>query len=117
MINREKLAGCNKLLIALLDKIELETLEPLGCQMTLTSGYRDVQYNASVGGSPNSLHTKGLAADFVASGYHVFKLEGDIMKTCKLNPKLRTFTYKDQGQFVHVGINESGEIIELGVSC
>jgi len=34
--------------------------------MTITSGYRSYAYNKKVGGSSNSYHLKGLAADFKA---------------------------------------------------
>lgn len=35
----------------------------LGEQMVVTSGYRCPDYNKKIGGSPNSQHTKGRAAD------------------------------------------------------
>ena len=44
-------------------------LEPvralLGHPMFITSGYRCPALNGAIGGSPNSAHIKGLAADFV----------------------------------------------------
>jgi hypothetical protein len=40
----------------------------LGVPITVTSSYRDVDYNAAVGGVTGSEHTKGLAIDFVARG-------------------------------------------------
>lgn len=42
--------------------------DALGAPVTITSGYRTVTHNANVGGTPNSFHTKGRAADIVASG-------------------------------------------------
>jgi uncharacterized protein YcbK (DUF882 family) len=38
----------------------------VGGPMFVTSWYRCPEYNAKVGGAPNSLHMKGLAMDFVA---------------------------------------------------
>lgn len=35
----------------------------LDAPMVVTSGYRCLQYNKKIGGSPNSQHTKGRAAD------------------------------------------------------
>lgn len=37
--------------------------ERLGEQMVVTSGYRCLEHNKAVGGSPNSQHLKGRAAD------------------------------------------------------
>ena len=38
-----------------------------GIPFEITSGYRCPVYNAQVGGVPNSAHTKGLAADILAT--------------------------------------------------
>ena len=35
----------------------------------INSGYRTPNWNAKVGGSPNSYHCKGMAADIVAKGH------------------------------------------------
>lgn len=40
----------------------------LGLPIHITSGYRDPDHNASVGGEPNSWHTKALAIDCWFSG-------------------------------------------------
>lgn len=42
--------------------------ERFGKPLMITSGYRCPKHNASVGGTPNSRHTKGQAADFYISG-------------------------------------------------
>ena len=39
-----------------------------GVPVTITSGYRSEAHNAAVGGSPNSQHRHGRAADFVVRG-------------------------------------------------
>jgi len=36
--------------------------------ITITSGYRSPSHNASVGGAPNSYHTKAMAVDIVVKG-------------------------------------------------
>lgn len=40
----------------------------LGVSLTITSGYRTPGYNQRIGGSSNSMHTKGMAADVTAEG-------------------------------------------------
>lgn len=42
--------------------------EHFGKPLYITSGYRCPKHNAAVGGTPNSRHTKGQAADFYISG-------------------------------------------------
>ena len=37
-------------------------------ELVMTSGYRDPERNARIGGAPNSWHTKGGAADFSIKG-------------------------------------------------
>lgn len=49
------------LLLNILDEIRGE----VGIPMTLTSTYRDINHNLSVGGSSTSQHLTGEAADFV----------------------------------------------------
>ena len=46
-------------LIAKLEKLRSR----LGQSLTINSGYRTAEHNKKVGGSPNSQHTKGTAAD------------------------------------------------------
>lgn len=42
--------------------------------MIISSGYRDIAYNTTIGGSPNSAHIYGRAADIVVGGHDAFKL-------------------------------------------
>lgn len=54
-----------------LDKLalEMEKVRALfGVPIAITSGYRNPQVNAAVGGVPNSDHAQGLAADFHVDG-------------------------------------------------
>ena len=36
----------------------------------INSGYRSIQYNAKIGGTSNSFHIKGMAADIVIEGMY-----------------------------------------------
>lgn len=56
--------GCNKLIVSgiLIDKLN-EARKIFGKPMILNSGYRCKQHNADIGGSPNSAHLAGAAAD------------------------------------------------------
>ena len=48
-----------------------------GKSMTINSGYRTIEHNAKVGGTPASSHTKGLAVDIACTNStDRFKLEG-----------------------------------------
>lgn len=42
--------------------------------LRITSGFRCPAHNKAVGGAPDSLHTKGLAADLTADGYTPLEL-------------------------------------------
>ena len=41
----------------------------LGAPIMVSSGYRSTEVNAAVGGSANSAHCRGLAADFIAPAF------------------------------------------------
>ena len=60
--------------------------------ITITSGYRSVKHNASVGGAKNSQHTKGKAADFKVKGMRPI----DVYKTVE--------NLMDSGQIAAGGI-------------
>lgn len=51
----------------LLEKLQ-QLREKIGRPIMINSGYRTVEHNKSVGGSPNSQHILGKAADITASG-------------------------------------------------
>jgi uncharacterized protein YcbK (DUF882 family) len=65
----------------------IETLETIrehfNAPITINSGYRTPNWNAKVGGAPNSYHCKGMAADIVVKGHgsqEVAKYADSIMK-------------------------------------
>lgn len=49
----------------------------LGQPLIVTSGYRSPLLNRTIGGAPNSAHTKGYAVDFICPAY------GTPLKICK----------------------------------
>ena len=53
-------------LIYLLQRVRDRFRRPV----VITSGYRTASYNKAIGGSSNSNHTKGLAADIQVKGVH-----------------------------------------------
>lgn len=55
--------------------------EKLGRPVIVTSGYRNTQLNALVGGVANSQHTKGQAADIIVNGMGVAQLVEFIKKS------------------------------------
>lgn len=67
--------GSDKILID--DKL-VELLEFIRCYfnvpVTITSAYRTAAYNKKAGGSPNSQHLKGTAADIIVSGVEPSKV-------------------------------------------
>lgn len=83
-----------------------EVRELVRCPLLISSGYRSVDLNVTVGGSPNSRHVLGLAADFTAPGYGaplaVAKAiaESDI----PFDQVIHEF-----GRWVHLGLSLPGE--------
>lgn len=72
----------------------------LGCPVYVTSGYRDPDYNAAVGGERNSIHLTFAAAD-IATGRHTPHEIADVLET---HPDAHHFgigVYPDRG-FVHL---------------
>ena len=87
-----------------------ETLERVrraldGHVMTITSGYRSEELNRVVGGSKDSMHMQGLAADFICPDW------GDPFLVCR--QIVRAQVPMDQlifelGQWSHVGLSPDG---------
>lgn len=47
----------------------------IGKPIKITSGYRTISHNQSVGGAPNSYHLYGMAADIVVDGLSARELQ------------------------------------------
>jgi uncharacterized protein YcbK (DUF882 family) len=58
--------GMNPRLIEVLQAIR----DHFGAPVTINSGFRSPEHNRAIGGSPNSQHLLGNAADFVVRGVH-----------------------------------------------
>ncbi|MBQ8501020.1 MAG: hypothetical protein IJ494_01765 [Bacteroides sp.] len=71
--------------------------------MVVTSGYRCIDLNKAVNGSPFSKHMKGLAADIYCRDYD------DLVTACDFcfgwSKKVKCIPYDDK-KFVHIQIND-----------
>lgn len=85
----------------------------LGAPMVITSGYRNPEVNAAVGGSQHSAHMRGLAADFKVPGLTP-------LEVCrKLNEAFGAIGYEQiiqEGTWTHIAFPEgnrdpSGEVL------
>jgi N-acetylmuramoyl-L-alanine amidase len=93
--------------LKVLDQLRSDLHVPI----TITSSYRDVDYNAAVGGVTGSEHTKGLAIDFVARGGTSTQW-GKKLKTYRG----KTFSLPNIGSFVFhggIGIYVSRNFVHL----
>lgn len=73
-----------------------------GKPITVTSGFRCKKHNTSVGGTENSNHTKGLAADITATKTEDLKILFYLAK-CFFE---EVIFYEDK-KFIHVGVPKS----------
>jgi uncharacterized protein YcbK (DUF882 family) len=71
----------------------------IGKPIRINSGFRSIEWNKSIGGASNSLHTLGLAADVVVDGVtpiHIASIARDLgFGGVKAYP---TFTHVDVGK-------------------
>lgn len=73
-----------------------------GIPMTITSGVRSERKNTEVGGSPNSSHLKGLAADFLCKSS---RLRYQALKVLMDNPDVTRIGIGED--FIHIDVDES----------
>jgi N-acetylmuramoyl-L-alanine amidase len=93
--------------LKVLDRLRSE----IGHPITITSSYRDTDYNACIGGESNSQHSAGKALDFVARGGTPDQW-GAKLKSYRG----QTFTLPGVGSFVFrggVGIYRSRNFVHL----
>ncbi len=85
-----------KLDSGLLNKLQL-LRDKLNNPVNITSGYRTLECNKRVGGSSNSYHMKGMAADIYSPGY----TPAEIAKVAEVVGFTGIGTYSN---FVHVDV-------------
>lgn len=97
----EKVIGNLKKVMYILDMIRIYIGKPI----LINSGYRCQKLNEIVGGVQNSMHTKGLAADFRTGE------KEDINKMFEfLKKKQKDFKIKElikYTNFIHMGVSET----------
>lgn len=83
----------------------LETIrEHFNAPVIINSGYRTPSWNYRVGGEPNSMHCKGMAADIVVKWHtskEVAKYASELMDTLESKGGVIRYT-----NFVHVDVRE-----------
>lgn len=87
--------GMNPELIERLDALRELAGEPI----YVTSGYRDPEHNAAIGGAPNSFHTRGMAADIYCDGLSI-----DQLADLAVDVGFRGVERNDAMQYVHVDV-------------
>lgn len=70
-----------------------------GRRIFITSGYRPPEYNARVGGVPNSMHILGKAADFVEEGQTPAQTQNNFTDWPGGVGNAKDFTHADLGEF------------------
>lgn len=73
--------------------------------ITINSGYRSPQHNKNIGGVPNSLHTKGMAADFTVKGYSAKQVQEALESLIK-NNKIQDGGVGSYSSFTHYDIGK-----------
>lgn len=77
----------------------------IGKPILINSGYRCKRLNEMVGGVQNSMHTKGLAADFRTGEKEDIKTMFEFIKANQKKFKIKELiNYKT---FIHVGVSET----------
>lgn len=89
-----------KRLAVLLEEVRLL----LGHPILVSSAYRSPKVNSAVGGSKNSAHMAGLAADFTCPGYgSVYEVAARIRDSGIAYDQL----IHEYGAWVHIGLSEN----------
>jgi hypothetical protein len=87
-----------------LSELCIEVLQPLrdliGLPVIISSGYRSLEANAAIGGSHNSQHIEGQAADFTIPGMSLEKVFNTIFKNLPYDQLIFEF-----GKWIHVSYN------------
>nr|DAG74195.1 MAG TPA: peptidase [Microviridae sp.] len=97
----EKVIGNLKKVMYILDMIRVHIGKPI----LINSGYRCQKLNEMVGGVQNSMHTKGLAADFRTGEEKDINIIFEFLERNKKKFKIiELINYKT---FIHMGVSET----------
>lgn len=97
----EKVIGNLKKVMYILDMIRVHIGKPI----LINSGYRCEKLNKIVGGVQQSMHTKGLAADFRTGEKEDINIMFDFLKKNQKVFKIKELiNYKT---FIHMGVSET----------
>lgn len=77
----------------------------IGKPILVNSGYRCKKLNEMVGGVQNSMHTKGLAADFRTKEKEDINIMFEFLK--KNQKKFKIIELINYKTFIHVGVSET----------
>ena len=95
-----------------LERLANEVLEPIrkaaGCPLQITSGYRPVELNRLIGGTPNSDHIYGRAADVVCPMLELAAFARIARNACSELPVRKVIV--EYGEWLHVAIEPLGVV-------
>ena len=77
----------------------------IGKPILVNSGYRCKKLNEMVGGTQNSMHIKGLAADFRTREKEDINIMYEFLK--KNQKKLKIIELLNYKTFIHIGVSET----------
>lgn len=100
---KELACKCGKCDGGQMDKITMERLVALrrflAFPFTITSGFRCIDYNRSVGGARQSAHTKGRAVDIAAQGQKAWLI---VTECAKFGFTGIGVSQKETSRFIHI---------------
>lgn len=97
----EEVAENLKKVMYILDMVRVYIGKPI----LINSGYRCKKLNEMVGGVQNSMHTKGLAADFRTKGKEDINTIFEFLK--KNQKELKIIELINYKTFIHMGVSET----------
>ena len=98
--------------VRMLERLANEVLEPIrdavGRPVFVTSGYRSFTINGMVGGTTNSAHMDGRAADFIVPGLELHEYSRIVRAACESLPVEKLIN--EYNQWMHVQIQPLGSL-------
>lgn len=115
LLDKNRQMAQDPVIQANLKKLATELLEPIravfGVPIQINSGYRCPELNAAVGGSANSQHLRGEAADLVIRGYETEAQELEaVKKILKAKPDLQFGQMLVEFGCIHVSLGSKREV-------